>query len=545
MRRPLYGRRKLGYETPEDNLSIITHRDLSKIIEPEVYISVFNEIIEKPELDREKAKLLLNFTNFYKDGVEAFNSYEECICPFCFQDWQDSEKAIIRYETFLKSTFNKQRELITSLSDKFTELTQEIRTINGRIDSIKSIVIEDGKKYDVNTEIFIKINPENDLVTKLKAKIKSKLSNMAESIDISDDISQLVTNYAGKIEQRNNIIKEIKNSINGIRSKRIAANKEVAKYLMRKIWDENKQLREDLANTDAGILQSREKIEELEKQEVRQDTICTVFNGLIDFLGLSEYRIANDKKLLLKLNKDYDISEEGGRISSSQKKLLSMCYFIAEIISEIKTPSELKKYILIFDDPVDSADFIYFHSITAFIENMELVLKKILNTKILKFGQIMVMTHNSLLHDRLSKSFQFRRSITRIENISIFSPSEKTMNNYKIYLQYIIRYYKNPKKNRKDMIFIGTLIRRVLEILSNFNNLDKNDFNQYILDIGKPKLALLANHLSHESFTKVLNPFNSEIELRDACEELLDVIKQSHPIQFEYIQNEMLKDIEV
>ncbi|KKK67160.1 hypothetical protein LCGC14_2956870, partial [marine sediment metagenome] len=55
----------------------------------------------------------------------------------------------------------------------------------------------------------------------------------------------------------------------------------------------------------------------------------------------------------------------------------------------------------------------------------------------------------------------------------------------------------------------------------------------------------LANHLSHESFTKVLNPFNSEIELRDACEELLDVIKQSHPIQFEYIQNEMLKDIEV
>ncbi len=268
-------------------------------------------------------------------------------------------------------------------------------------------------------------------------------------------------------------------------------------------------------------------------------------SGLIDFLGLSEYRIANDKKLLLKLNKDYDISEEGGRISSSQKKLLSMCYFIAEIISEIKTPSELKKYILIFDDPVDSADFIYFHSITAFIENMELVLKKILNTKILKFGQIMVMTHNSLLHDRLSKSFQFRRSITRIENISIFSPSEKTMNNYKIYLQYSIRYYKNPKKNRKDMIFIGTLIRRVLEILSNFNNLDKNDFNQYILDIGKPKLALLANHLSHESFTKVLNPFNSEIELRDACEELLDVIKQSHPIQFEYIQNEMLKDIEV
>ena len=205
-----------------------------------------------------------------------------------------------------------------------------------------------------------------------------------------------------------------------------------------------------------------------------------------------------------------------------------------------KGVSDLKKYIFVFDDPVDSADFIYFHSITALIENLEDILAKILNKQNVIIGQIIVMTHNSLLYDRLFRNFEFKRSLTKIENVSLLVPAEKTMNNYKIYLQYILRYYKNPKKNRKDMIFIGTMIRRVLEILANFNNLDDNKFDRYVIDLGKPKLALLANHLSHESFTKVLNPFNSEKELQKACEELLEVIKSCHPVQYEYIQNKML-----
>ena len=65
-------------------------------------------------------------------------------------------------------------------------------------------------------------------------------------------------------------------------------------------------------------------------------------------------------------------------------------------------------------------------------------------------------------------------------------------------------------------------------------------FKKYILDIGKPKLALISNHLSHESFSKVLNPLNSEVELQKACKELLEVIQDCHPVQYEYIEKEML-----
>jgi hypothetical protein len=63
------------------------------------------------------------------------------------------------------------------------------------------------------------------------------------------------------------------------------------------------------------------------------------------------------------------------------------------------------------------------------------------------------------------------------------------------------------------------------------------------LDIGKPKLSLIANHLSHESFTKVLNPFNSEIELKAACKELFEVIEECNPLQYKYIQAQMSNNI--
>ncbi len=533
-------RKLLGYDKPVDNLNIITYKILKNIVDPESFIDVFNESIDKPELDKEKESLLLNYTQFYKSGVEAYHVNENSICPFCFQVWEDSENAIREYTSFLNSTYNNKRSLISSVLTRIKSLDNEIRNVNGMVNSIKSVVEEEGRKYNIETNGFKDVVLQEQITQDIEMKVKKKLSNMELPIEIGSDIQKIITIYQNSIIALNGIIQKIKDSITKIRSKRMMINKEIAKHMMRNIWDDNARLREDYINTAQEIKEIQKNIIELEKQEINQDTICTVFNGIIDFLGLSEYHISNEKKLILKLNRDYDISHEGGRISSSQKKILSLSYFIAEIISELKTPTDLKKYILIFDDPVDSADYIYFHSITALLENIEVILNKILKKSNLRIGQIIVMTHNSLLYERLYKNYEFKRTIRKIDNLTEIVLSDRTMNNYKIYLEYIIRYYKNPRKNRKDMIFIGNLIRRVLEILSNFNDLSSNEFTKYIFDIGKPKLSLLANHLSHESFTKVLNPFISENELKEACKELLEVIEISHPVQYKYIEKEMI-----
>lgn len=536
-------REKLGFDKPEDRLTTLSYKRFDTILNVEQFTEVYETSISKPKLDKDKENLLLNYTDFFKNGISAFEKEgNDKQCPFCFQKWENSKEQIDNYQEFLNSTYNSQRDLVESLKINVKKVNDEIERINSIIDSSAKNVTEDGKKYDVNTDGYTRIEINSVLENQFLEAIKSKLDEMTLSIKIQDISVPYVNYYLKQVEDRNQIIQKIKTEISQITTKRKQANKVVSKQISREIWKKNENRRVDYKKTISEIKAVEDEIEELEKKEVNQDTICTIFNGLIDFLGLSEYQISSDKKLIIKLNKDYDISTEGNRISSAQRKILSICYFVAEMISEIKTLNELKNYILVFDDPVDSADYHYFHSITAMLENLEEILKRILNKSSLKLGQIMVFTHNSLLYDRLYKNFETKKTIQKVDNYTIMSRSEKTMNNYKIYLEYIIRFYKEPKKSRKDMIFIGTLIRRVLEILSNFNNLGSNDFSGYVVSIGKPKLALLANHLSHESFTKVLNPLNSEIELQEACKELFEVIERSHPVQYEYIKNEMLEN---
>lgn len=532
-------RNKLGFDTPVDNLKEITHKEFNQIIMVGEYESIFNEKIEKPILNKNEEDLLLNFTEFYKIGMIAANELDNK-CPFCFQDWSNSKIKINSYKEFLESTYNNQKDLVIRLRNKVINFNDEISRVNSFIVSVSTLVKNEGLKYDIKTDNFTVISINEDLINNVLDAIETKLSDMTQIIDISSKIKTLFSFYENEIKKRNDTIDSIKDFISKIRSKRTTANKEVSKQLMSDIWINNNDKRKNINETVAEIITVENEIKEIEKLEIDDETICTIFNGLISFLGLSEYKINIDKKLVLSLNREYVITNEGSRISSAQKKILSLCYFIAEIISELKSENDLRNYILVFDDPVDSADYNYFHSITALLENLEIVLQRILKKRNLKVGQVIVLTHNSLLHDRLAQNFDLNKTIKKVDNFSVMTSSEKTTNNYKTYLEYIIRYYKNPKSNKKDMIFIGNIIRRVLEILSNFNNLDSNNFRDFILGIGKPKLAIISNHLSHESFTKVLNPLSSEDELQEACKELLEVIQESHPEQYKFIEKEML-----
>jgi wobble nucleotide-excising tRNase len=286
------------------------------------------------------------------------------------------------------------------------------------------------------------------------------------------------------------------------------------------------------------IKEKDEEIQRIGAENPPQDAVREVFNKLSSFIGLGEYSIDKDRRLMICVgeNDQFDISQEGCRISSAQRKILSLCYYFAEIVAQARSPSHLGDYILIFDDPVDSADYIYFHSITAVIERAEKVMSQILGQKV-RFGQFIVLTHNSLLYDRLnSPRWRDVTSVLRKENgRTVLRKAEKSINNYAEYVATVCRYYKNPRDQKSHMIYIGNIIRRTLEILASFDSLGSNDFRDMLDGGGKLRLALLANHLSHESFTRVLNPLATPEELQQACRELLELIFDRHPVQFKTI----------
>ena len=61
--------------------------------------------------------------------------------------------------------------------------------------------------------------------------------------------------------------------------------------------------------------------------------------------------------------------------------------------------------------------------------------------------------------------------MNKVNQITKISKADKIESNYKIYLELIVDFYKKPTNEVKEKIFIGNIIRRVLEIVISFNEL--------------------------------------------------------------------------
>lgn len=532
-------RKKLGFGKPDKKVYIFDENQYILSMDFKNVEEKLSEKVFSPKIEDDIALVLINYTDFFKAGVSIYEKSGEKKCPFCRQIWADAEEKVNEYKSFLQSEYNKKRNKIKSFKDDLGSYKVKINEQKRIINEIKTEVDKESLKYNIDASSWQTLSFSDTMYNELIEIFDDKYINMNKSFSISEKLKQLEKYHLSIIQNNNKIIQKIEESIDSIIGKRKNLNNLIAQHFMRKIWMSFETKRSEYYKLKKELNEIETKINELEKENQAQDTIQAVFNELLKFIGLDEYYLDANKKLHLKLEKDYDISSEGKRISTSQRKILSLCYYFSEIVSSVKDVTELKKYILVFDDPVDSADYIFFHSITTVIEKCEKLLSIILKKEKLKFGQFFVFTHNALLYDRLTCNWSdYHKSLIKEKNRTKIVKANKKINNYAIYIDEVIKYYKNPKSDRRRMTYIGNIIRRILEILSSFDNLGKNDFQNILDGMGKSKLALLANHMSHDSFTKVLNPLQDNDELKQACQEVLEIIKENHPSQFNTIEKE-------
>jgi energy-coupling factor transporter ATP-binding protein EcfA2 len=539
----IHKRKKLGFGRPTSALSKLDAQQVKIRFNLETVEHRCLERVSPPSIDDETAELLRNYTDFFSKGIEIFQSKDTNICPFCFRDWPSADSQISNYKAYLESTFNKKRDEIKNTISKLLEYKKQIESQIEIVENTYKVVSIEAQKYDIDTKNWLPLKYDNEQHDKIISLLKKKYDDMKQSISIITELETLQKSHIDIINNNNQIIAQIMDEIATISSRRKMLNKKLAGHFAKKMWLEYSSIREKINEMNNLIEENNNLINKLEKESPPQDTVNTIFNSLLSYIGLEEYFIDSNKKLNLRLDKNYDISSEGRRISSAQRKILSLCYFFAEIISEVDTISKLRHYILIFDDPVDSSDYIYFHSITSVIEKSEQILTRILEKEV-KFGQFFVLTHNSILYNRLSCKWSNKcKSIKKENGVTVFCKAEKMINNYNEYIKAICKYYRNPVSQKSRMIYIGNIIRRVLEILASFDSLETNNFENMLDGMGKTRLALLANHLSHDSFSKVLDPFSSPDEIRKACQELLEVIQDRHPNQFNTIKSKFEIDL--
>ncbi len=519
-----------------------TNIDISKLdnfFDIDYWEKLFSEEIIKPDLPNEYKKLLLKYSDFYKVGMIIKEDELENKCPYCLQSWNDKNKVFENFEKYLTSEYNSKKEEINLLYKKIDDYVDLLNEINKKIEIQKNIVEEECKKYGVDFKNYTVVNIDDSKFNSLKELIKNKINTMEKPFSVSNEINELLQYYKLLFSNPHDILNGISTAISKRTSKVRELNTKLSEHYMKVFWEDKKDKRDKYYKLKDILDISSDKIKELEEKNEDINTIQEVFNGLLKFIGLDEYYLNSENKLQLKIETLYDISSEGLRISTAQRKILSLCYFFAEIVSEVSKESELKKYTVIYDDPVDSADYIFFHGITSLIENIENILAKILKKEKIIIGQHIVFTHNSLLYNRLTQNFSFHKKMIKKNQKTTLKNADKIENNYKLYIEAISEFYKKEETSQKDKILIGNLIRRVLEIVISFNELNSNNVS-IVKDYGKPTLGLIANHLSHENFSKVLTPLPTDDEMKKACKELFEVIEELHPKQFEYINKNFL-----
>lgn len=530
-------RNELGYESNQRPLQTLDLPRASIPLDIESVIERCREIVPSPEVSPELETYLRKYDEFYQQGInviESENLNDEC--PYCHQSWPDAKSRIDEYKTFLQSEYSSKRVVINDAIDTLENYKTQIKSFNKTVDERYQSVANEAAKYKVDIADWQSIIYDQTSHDQVVSLLKQKYDEMDREVDIAEPLYTLQRSHQEIVEKNNKVIENVNANIESITSLRKSLNQRLADHFGWKMWSENEALRQKIRKTEELIQNNAAEIERLELESPPSETVRTVFNRLLQEIGLAEYSLDSERKLNLTLDQSYDISQEGNRISSAQRKIIAFCYFFAEMVSEVDRAIDLGRYIVVFDDPVDSADYVYFYSIANAIENIESMLSAIIDEDI-HFGQFFVFTHNALLFERLAARWQnYRKAIAKRNNATVIEDVDKTINNYFEYISVICRYFQNPRAVKANRIFVGNVIRRVLEILSNFENLGSNDVQTIIDGTGKQRLSMIANHMSHETFAKVIDPLSSTEELQAACREVLELIKDRHYPQYQTIQ---------
>lgn len=217
-----------------------------------------------------------------------------------------------------------------------------------------------------------------------------------------------------------------------------------------------------------------------------------------------ELEVINEQEKI----KGFKVSRANGlgieTLSEGEKTALAFAYFLTkiEVDSDGSHLSEenIKKQIIVIDDPISSLDYNVLYSI------YNKIYHQIFQSK---FGQIVIMTHNwyfaNLIingfgfskrnQDDNKKAYQIRRdgnSISRMQkcDLSFFE------NEYDFLLNYIKNFYlKSIKENKDiDLYNIGNACRRLVELFSQYYSHESRIENLLPNDDGLTRFLHISSH---------------------------------------------------
>jgi len=505
--------------------------------------NIISKVYVEPKITQEFYKTYLSVKkSFYEDGILIFNDNKN-ICPFCLTPKSEDDPIIKELFSYLNSDYNETINEIQNVINLFLQKKNDLENFISKWNIIIPSINEKSKALSMTDEIKEIVIEENSIDNYIEL-LKNKIGNMGKTFEVNGlfdlydkQVSEINNNYSEHVKKINDINEEI-NKISGL--KRTLGEK-IIKNQMHMLWEKS-NLREAHNELSDEIAKLRIEIDNTSKL-ISNNRIPDFFNQIIRILGITKYELSQESFLFLKLDNDFDISREGYRISAGERKIIGFSYFLAEVLASAGSNAELIQKTIIIDDPVDSSDYDKFYSFISVIESFDKILSIIYKNKDIKFGQILIFTHSALLYERFVNSQKLDYYHLLMENNKTLIEKQKkkiSLATFSSYIKKITNYIKSMKcSNTKD---IGNYIRRVLEIICSVENIDSNMITNLN---ASSKLNALANHLSHESIERMLDPLPISHEYIEACIELIEEIQKRMPYLYSSIVEKYLGEKEI
>lgn len=505
--------------------------DIDNSIKSEIIELLFKEYIE-PKITQEFYKTFLSVKkSFYEEGAALFKEVKNR-CPFCLSSKSEDDPIINELINYLFSNYNSALNYLQKTINMFNDKINEIEIFIANWNKLVPMINEKLKTLSMDIEIQ-ELSIEKNIIEQYIKSLTTKAENMSKS-QTPDNYFELYDNFVSEIKSQYlkhlDIINKVNTEIEKISSRKKSIGDNIIENQMYLLWQKS-NLRERYNTTISEIETLKMEIEKT-SLTTSNNNIPSFFNQIIKILGITKYELNSESILYLRLEKDFNINNEGYRISDGERKFIALSYFFAEVLASAGSNAELSQKTIIIDDPVDSSDYERFYSFISVIENFNKILINIFRNNEIKFGQIFIFTHNALLFERLSKNLShYLLSVENHCTIINKANTKTSLTTFSSYIKKVTDYIKKMEPN--NIRNIGNYIRRLLEIISSVENINNNKIT---IKNASSKLNSLVNHLSHESIERVLDPLPVSCEYIEACIEVIEEIENRMPVLYDSIK---------
>ena len=320
-------------------------------------------------------------TEWIRSGL-SYHEKDKEKCPFCRLELDDDARDVIK----------KYNEYVNSKKTAFEDkCALQIKTIDQLLTSL--LIINNDTKdifelraknlnLDCNWE-SLETASVKEFLGALKTKIQEKkdspdkifitaVSNEGQEADNESEPSFLekakegLENLNSHIKKNEQNILKINKKLTDIAQRQTSLRELLGRKYLVEFYDANLSKIEERDNLRDEISKLDQSINELKKKLPSTDVaqkIVDLFNIFISQIGIDKYSAElDDGRIILKLEKEHDISSDANKlVSEGEKNAIALCFFLASSIRILNSSEKFSNGVFLIDDPICSMNYKYFY----------------------------------------------------------------------------------------------------------------------------------------------------------------------------------------